>query len=534
MTRALPWHLNGASTYHNNTECPLGTSGDVLRYALGGTGEKAQCPECQQLNEGDAPRVRLAAVDGVVAEPDVPPAASMPAIAPARQRDLAGLLRGNVIAAVAYAVVTLVGEGYFRAEGVAPPFVGNPAVALLSLLIFGIRAWPGILLGALAANLAVLGFPPGPAVLHAAVTTVAATGAAALMRFRSRARRPALTLVEVLRLLAFGVVAYAAVLAAGHFAVDLLAGRAGDATFALTRGFVHGVAKSLISIPAVMLLWVDRRPLSRDRWLEMAAIATLVILLSSAHLWSPQIVQIPPSMSFAALFVCTWLSMRFPQREGFVLFSFAMIVATLGTGIEAPTDATSGNGLIVGFSVAVCMINVLLVSALAEERRVSMMLAGAHALTGAASRISFFDRARQEAARVQRHGQALTVAAFDLDVDPSATLEETHERSAALGRNMAGVIIPQLRRRDVLAHLGHEEFMLLMPKTALGEAQAICEYLRRAVTEAGAGAPGRAPSVSFGLTAYDPASDTVESCLRRAKQALRLAKEIGGNRVAAA
>ncbi len=531
MTRALPWHLNGAASYHNNTDCPLGTSGDVLRYALSGTGEKTLCAECQHLSESDWPRVRLAASDGVAAAPEAPAAA----IARAPERDLAGLLRANLLTVLTYAVITMAMEGYFSVEQVAPPFVGGPAVALLALLIGGIRVWPGVLLGATAVNVAIYGFAVEVAVLHADVTVLAAGGAAALMRFRSRARRPALTLEEVLKFLAFGLLLHAAAAAAGHYAVDLAMGRAaGTAAHVLAHGFVTGLAKIMISVPAVMLLWIDRRPFSRDRWPEMVAIASAVILLSAARLWTPLDVHLHPSMPFVVLFVCTWLSMRFTQREGFFLFSLAMMVAAIGTGIDTSTPAGSANALILGITVAACMVNVLLVSALADERRVAMMLAGAHALNGAAGRISFFDRARQEATRAQRHGQPLTVAVFDLDHDPGATLEQSQERAAAMGRNMAAVIVPQLRRRDVLAHLGHEEFMLLLPKTGLVEAQAICGYLRRAVTEAGADARGPTPTVSFGLTAYDLANDSIESSLRRAKQALRLAKEIGGNRVAAA
>lgn len=520
MTRALPWHLNGAATYHNNTDCPVGTSGDVLRYALSGTGDKHICAECQQLNDVGGPRVRLASVDGVV------PAASVATAAPARapERDLARILRANLFTVLAYAVIAMATEGFFRVEDVVPLFVGAPAVALLALLIGGIGVWPGVLLGAAIVNVAIFDFPAEVALLHANVTVLAAGGAAALMRFRSRARRPALTLEEVLKFLAFGLVLHAAAAAAGHYAVDLAMGRAaGSATVVVSDGFVTSLAKIMMFVPAVMLLWIDRRPFSRDRWPEMAVIATAVILLSAARMWTP--LDLHPSMPFVVLFVCTWLSMRFTQREGFLLFTVAMMLAAVGTGIDS-------NALILGITVVACMANVLLVSAIADERRVAMMLAGAHALTGAASRISFFDRARQEAEQAKQRAQPLTLTVFDLDLAPGATLEESQAGAAAMGRNMAAVIVPQLRRRDVLAHLGHEEFTLLLPKTGLREAQAICEYLRRAVGEVGAGAPG--PSVSFGLTAFDTANDTIESALRRAKQALRLAKEIGGNRVAAA
>jgi diguanylate cyclase (GGDEF)-like protein len=533
MTRALPWHLNGATTYHNNTDCSVGTTGDALRYALSGTGDKHLCAECQHLNEFDAPRVRLAARDGVVADSEPIPSRATIVRTPPRNFD--GLLRANLVTMLAYAVITMAMEGYFRVEEVTPPFVGGPAMALLALLIGGIRVWPGVLLGAVIVNVALFTFPVPVAVLHADVTVLAAGGAAALMRFRSRARRPALTLEEVLRFLAFGLLLHAAAAAVGHYAVDLAMGRAtGTATFVLTHGFVTGLAKIMLSVPAVMLLWIDRRPFSRDRWAEMAAIAAAVILLSAARLWTPLDLHLHPSMPFVALFVCTWLAMRFTQREGFVLFSLAMMVAAIGTGIDTSTPSGSANALILGITIAACMTNVLLVSAIADERRVSMMLAGAHALTGVASRISFFDRARQEAEAAKERSQPLTVAVFDLDLPPGGTLEETHDRAAAMGRNMAAVIVPQLRRRDVLAHLGHEEFMLLLPRTGLREAQSVCEYLRRAVAEAGPNAQGPSPSVSFGITAYDTANDSIESSLRRAKQALRLAKEIGGNRVAAA
>jgi GGDEF domain-containing protein len=530
VTRALPWHANGAVTYHNNTDCSVGTTGDMLRTAVGGTGEKKLCAECQRLNEDVPPLVRLAALDGVVADAEVL------AGAPRRVRELWPLLGANLIAAGLYAAATVALEGYLLVEAATPPFIGGPALALTALLIGGLGVMPGLFLGAIVVNLGIFELAAGAAVGHAAVTVLAAAAAAWLMRFRSRTRRPALTLAEVLRLLVFGVVLHSAAAAIGHLLVDVLSARADeDWASSLRGGFVYAAAKIILLTPPVLLMWIDRRPLSGDRWPEMASIAVLIMLLAAVRMLTPM--EIHAGVPFIVLYVSTWLSMRFPQREAFLLFAFAMAVATISNGIVGPTTATATNAMIIGFSIAAIMANVLLVASLAEERRVAMMLAGVHALAGGASRLSFVDLARQEAAVARERRAPLSIAVFDLDDDPPGVHDGARAAAvAAFERNLAAVIVPQSRRRHVLSHAGRAEFTLLLPKMTLSTAQAHCEYLLRAVNEAwrGEGVPNAPVTVSFGLTAFDPQGDTVEFALRRAQQALRFAKEIRGNRVAAA
>ncbi|MEA1913891.1 MAG: GGDEF domain-containing protein, partial [Campylobacterota bacterium] len=87
----------------------------------------------------------------------------------------------------------------------------------------------------------------------------------------------------------------------------------------------------------------------------------------------------------------------------------------------------------------------------------------------------------------------------------------------------------KVRNRDIFARWGGEEFVILLPVTKLEEAQKVAEHLRQAIEEHLFYNNLRV-TCSFGVAQVEQ-NDTEQTALKRADEALYVAKQNGRNRV---
>ena len=89
-----------------------------------------------------------------------------------------------------------------------------------------------------------------------------------------------------------------------------------------------------------------------------------------------------------------------------------------------------------------------------------------------------------------------------------------------------------LRETDELARWGGEEFLLLLPQTAIAAATSLAERLcsRLAAATIDLAAQRLTVTGSFGVAQYRHGED-LDACLKRADEALYSAKALGRNRV---
>lgn len=154
-------------------------------------------------------------------------------------------------------------------------------------------------------------------------------------------------------------------------------------------------------------------------------------------------------------------------------------------------------------------------------------------LTGLANRRQFDKRLREEIARVERYGQALTLMLFDLDELKELNDLKGHEVGDDAIRAAARTLQHNCRATDLAARIGGDEFGLLAPSITMGEAQAIAERIRKSLrAEASWVASGLPPiTLSIGIadTSCVPAlhADRLYSA---ADRALYRAKQEGRDR----
>lgn len=166
-------------------------------------------------------------------------------------------------------------------------------------------------------------------------------------------------------------------------------------------------------------------------------------------------------------------------------------------------------------------------------------------LTGACNRREFEVALRREFKRVQRDQGRLALAV--LDVDHLKLYNEHHGRDAgdALLKRLVALLTEQFQRdTDVVARLGGEEFVVLMPGLDIRSAQERMETVREALRALALPHGGRADSeartphqdwvtVSIGLSAFQPGRPYLssQSMLQAADEALYLAKHTGRDRL---
>ena len=168
----------------------------------------------------------------------------------------------------------------------------------------------------------------------------------------------------------------------------------------------------------------------------------------------------------------------------------------------------------------------------AELRR----LAATDPMTGAANRRSFFTLAKKELARARRRKHPTTVLILDIDHFKQVNDTYGHEAGDRAIVALAGAAARTLRREDIFARLGGEEFAALLPETDSAAAYGLAERLRSTIKEVSIEGPNGpfGIAVSIGLSAVDPADSTIDAALRRADAALYEAKRNGRDRVEAA
>lgn len=153
-------------------------------------------------------------------------------------------------------------------------------------------------------------------------------------------------------------------------------------------------------------------------------------------------------------------------------------------------------------------------------------------LTGVANRRFFFQRANEEFERARRFGRALSLVMLDIDHFKVVNDRWGHAAGDRVLRALCENCAQLLRKVDLLARVGGEEFAVLLPDTDLEGAWQLAERLRlgaaaRSVPE---GSETIRFTVSAGVATLLPADSALDEVLRRADRALYEAKAAGRNR----
>jgi diguanylate cyclase (GGDEF)-like protein len=155
-------------------------------------------------------------------------------------------------------------------------------------------------------------------------------------------------------------------------------------------------------------------------------------------------------------------------------------------------------------------------------------------LTQVYNRRFFNEALEREFNRAKRYERALSLILFDIDFFKRINDTFGHVAGDNVLRHMALSVKPRLRREDILARTGGEEFGILLPEIALDGARTIAEKVRRIVETAQVKHEQQNVrwTISLGVAGLKGDEATPEDLYQAADQRLYEAKQGGRNRVA--
>ncbi|MGH9222598.1 MAG: diguanylate cyclase, partial [Acidimicrobiales bacterium] len=147
-------------------------------------------------------------------------------------------------------------------------------------------------------------------------------------------------------------------------------------------------------------------------------------------------------------------------------------------------------------------------------------------LTGLRNRRAYDELMTVEVARADRTGHPLALLVIDIDHFKAINDRFGHPTGDAVLRKVAAELERAERRIDVVARIGGEEFVVLLPETDSDGGYLVAERMRHAVHHA-FGRDRFEVSISAGVACYPDDAGDAESLFRAADIALLAGKDAG-------
>lgn len=157
-------------------------------------------------------------------------------------------------------------------------------------------------------------------------------------------------------------------------------------------------------------------------------------------------------------------------------------------------------------------------------------------LTEVFNRRTMSELANKAIAASKRHGRPLSLLILDIDHFKRINDEFGHEAGDLALCRFVEMVREVLRGSDVIARMGGEEFVLILPDTDQPSAVVLAERIRQHLESANFTVSGWPVSIraSIGVGALGPEVSNLETLLREADNAMYEAKRTGRNRVVVA
>ena len=210
------------------------------------------------------------------------------------------------------------------------------------------------------------------------------------------------------------------------------------------------------------------------------------------------------------------------------ILGFPVDVATPMSVIVACTP------FLVAYPVAISVVTHALARRISEQNRWLAKVSTTDELTGLANRRQGLAAATQALARFRRRGGDAVLMIVDIDRFKEINDRYGHPAGDSVLRQLAKVLVENIRATDTAARYAGDEFLLVLPDTGIDGATEMAKRIRAAFSAALAPVPGATCSVSLGAAGvYEDMAD-VEDWIQQADTALYRAKEAGRDRFVAA
>ena len=319
-------------------------------------------------------------------------------------------------------------------------------------------------------------------------------------------------------------------------------------------GWTHLGMAIWMLVGGLVAYWLCRQPTAgrTGRWLAFAAPMSL-ILFTVVFTVIDQ--RVTPNISLFLL-GCAFVGSLLLTRPvvAMVLFAAAYAFFYAGLGLTQMDSIQLLTNRVSGFFAALLGLALALVlwqkntryvllqrelqsrnMALLQQQEELVWLAKRDVLTGLFNRGEFLQLAEAELLRAQRHRTDTSAIMVDMDFFKSINDVYGHPAGDSALKHAAACLLAGVRATDVVARVGGEEFMVLLPQTSADSALVLAEKLLRGLQQS----PARitrdlqlAITASFGVgTLPAGQSGSVAWLYAASDYALYEAKRRGRNRV---
>ena len=293
---------------------------------------------------------------------------------------------------------------------------------------------------------------------------------------------------------------------------------------------------------ALLLAWLAFRV--AEPWVPWLSCAADVALTSAALLFVLRH-GLPgsalPTRSLYELYFLVIMSagLRYDWRlciwtAGLCIVAHALLlwVAAGALGVESADLGAGRANQAVHF--AMLALGGIIMATVAQRAKRLRLMVGVDHLTGLSQRAPFVERIDEELARARRRGAPLSVAILDLDGFKAFNDTFGHPVGDRALQAVATRLRSSVRKSDLVARFGGEEFVVAFPETAVDQARQRVEHIRaelaRVSIQVGRGEQ-RQVTVSAGLGSWPADGETFDAVLTTADARLYEAKRSGKNRV---
>ncbi len=171
----------------------------------------------------------------------------------------------------------------------------------------------------------------------------------------------------------------------------------------------------------------------------------------------------------------------------------------------------------------------------AKEKNIYKKLATEDGLTKLYNYSHFMELLESEINKANRYNYSVSLMMIDIDYFKKYNDTMGHIAGNRVLMKLGEIFKSFVRRADVTARYGGEEFAIFLPHTDKKHAQKLCERLRMLIEETHFDGEENMPqsrlTISAGVAQYPDDAATCEELIKKADEALYLAKEMGKNLV---
>tara|TARA_R110001583_G_scaffold67490_8_gene192961 strand:+ start:8160 stop:9503 length:1344 start_codon:yes stop_codon:yes gene_type:complete len=162
------------------------------------------------------------------------------------------------------------------------------------------------------------------------------------------------------------------------------------------------------------------------------------------------------------------------------------------------------------------------------------LLANTDYLTNLYNRRFFMEQGEREFSRAKRHQTPFAIISVDIDYFKKINDDFGHPAGDHVLKIVSQLLLKSIRKEDILARIGGEEFTIILPETTLENANTLAERTRECIQNEIIIYPKEIKlnvTVSMGVTLLKPEDKSFDDVLIRVDEALYEAKENGRNKV---